>query len=198
MEGGDESPHSRGGSAMMPPMRACGLAQGVTGAALIAVFSFAGCGGSNIQAADTTPSTATPAGATGETHDDPADPTSTGAGGEGSGEGTTSEGGESGGDDSETRSTDVIRKVIMDRRDAFRTCYEKGKKELPTLQGNMTLHFTLDPEGKVKSAELNQERSDLKSPVVVDCSLAELKKIKFPPSSRGMETTVNYPFNFNP
>ena len=55
----------------------------------------------------------------------------------------------------------------------------------------------VDPEGKVKKADLNQERSTIKSPAVVDCSIKVLQGIKFPPSSRGMDTTVNYPFNFN-
>ncbi len=60
----------------------------------------------------------------------------------------------------------------------------------------MTLHFVLDPEGKVKSAKLNIERSDIKAPLAVDCAIKELKKLKFPPSSRGMRSEVNYPFNF--
>jgi hypothetical protein len=41
------------------------------------------------------------------------------------------------------------------------------------------------------------ERSTLKSPAVVDCSIKVITGIKFPPSSRGMDTTVNYPFNLN-
>ncbi len=96
----------------------------------------------------------------------------------------------------ETRTTAAIRQVIIDNRKPFRDCYEKAVKELPTLRGTMTLHFVLDPDGKVKQAELNNDRSDLKSPQVVDCSLALLKKLKFPESSRGMDTTVNYPFDF--
>lgn len=98
----------------------------------------------------------------------------------------------------ETRTTEVIAKVIKDNRAPFRACYEKGRKELPDLKGTLTLHFVLDPEGKVKLAELNLERSTIKSPMVADCAIAELKKLKFPPSSRGMESSVNYPFDFKP
>lgn len=96
----------------------------------------------------------------------------------------------------ETRTTEVIAKIIRDNRQPFRDCYEQGAKELPDLQGTLTLHFVLDPEGKVKLAELNQERSTIKAPPVVSCALAALKTLKFPPSSRGMESTVNYPFDF--
>lgn len=98
----------------------------------------------------------------------------------------------------ETRTTESIQKTIRDNRQPFRDCYDKARKELPSLRGTMTLRFVLDPEGKVKQAELNQDRSDIKSPTAVDCALAVLKKLEFPESSSGMDTTVNYPFDFKP
>lgn len=98
----------------------------------------------------------------------------------------------------ETRTLEVIQKIIKDHRPAVRECYDKARKDLPSLQGDMTIHLVLDPEGKVKVAELNQERSTLKAPPVVDCAIKVLKSIAFPASSRGMESTVNYPFNFTP
>jgi outer membrane biosynthesis protein TonB len=100
--------------------------------------------------------------------------------------------------DRETRTTELIQKVIVDNRKPFRDCYDKARKELPDLRGTLTVHFVLDPAGKVKQAELNVERSDLKSPAVADCTVAALKKLSFPESSRGMDTTVNYPFDFKP
>jgi hypothetical protein len=96
----------------------------------------------------------------------------------------------------ETRTTEVIAKVIKDNRKVFRDCYEQGTKDLPDVEGTLTLHFVLDAAGKVKKAELNQERSTVKAPPVVDCAIAALKALSFPPSSRGMESTVNYPFDF--
>jgi hypothetical protein len=98
----------------------------------------------------------------------------------------------------ETRTTELIQKVIVNNRKPFRDCYDKVKKELPDLRGTMTLHFVLDPAGKVKQAELNVDRSDIKSSTIVDCSIAALKKLPFPESSRGMDTSVNYPFDFKP
>jgi len=98
----------------------------------------------------------------------------------------------------ETRTMDVIRKIVMDNRKAARKCYDDGRKDLKDLKGDVVIHFVLDPEGKVKLAELNQERSTLKAPPVTDCVLGVIRGIKFPPSSRGMETTTNYPFNFTP
>ena len=96
----------------------------------------------------------------------------------------------------ETRTAEVIAQIIKDNRKPFRDCYEKGKQKIPELEGTLTLFFVLGPKGDVKKAELNQERSNIVEPVVVDCAVAALKGIKFPPSSRGMESTVNYPFDF--
>ncbi|HKY40132.1 MAG TPA: AgmX/PglI C-terminal domain-containing protein [Polyangiaceae bacterium] len=97
----------------------------------------------------------------------------------------------------ETRTMEVIAKVVKDNRQPVRDCMDKAKKELPDLKGDMVIHFVVDPEGKVKKAELNQERSTLKAPAVVECAIKTIKGINFPPSSRGMDTTVNYPYNLN-
>ena len=98
----------------------------------------------------------------------------------------------------ETRTLDVIAKIVKDHRQPVRDCYDKAQKELPSLKGDMVIFFVLDPEGKVKKIELNQQTSTLKAPAVVDCAIKVIKGLDFPPSSRGMETTVNYPYNFNP
>ena len=98
----------------------------------------------------------------------------------------------------EKRTIEVIQKLVKDRRSEVRECYDKARKDLPSLQGDMIIHFVLDPEGKVKTIELNQERSTLKTSAVVDCAIKTIKSIQFPPSTRGMETNVNYPYNFMP
>lgn len=103
-----------------------------------------------------------------------------------------------GGKGPETRTMEVIRKLVMDNRKAARKCYEDARKDLKDLKGDVVVHFVLDPEGKVKVAELNQERSTLKSPAVVNCVIDVIKGISFPKSSRAMETSTNYPFNFTP
>jgi hypothetical protein len=98
----------------------------------------------------------------------------------------------------ETRTPEVMRQVVLEHRPLVRDCYEKARKDLPSLQGDMVLHLVIDPEGKVKTIELNAERSTLKSPAVVDCAVSALKSVTFPPSSRGMESVMNYPFNLMP
>ena len=68
----------------------------------------------------------------------------------------------------ETRAAEVIAQIIKDNRKPFRDCYEKGKQKIPELEGTLTLFFVLGPKGDVKKAELNQERSNIVEPVVVD------------------------------
>ncbi|HVJ14759.1 MAG TPA: AgmX/PglI C-terminal domain-containing protein, partial [Polyangiaceae bacterium] len=98
----------------------------------------------------------------------------------------------------ETRTVEVISKLVKDQRQPVRDCYDKARKDIPDLKGDMVIHFVLDPKGNIKNIELNVERSTLKSPPVADCAIKVIKGIKFPASSRGMDTTVNYPYNFNP
>lgn len=96
----------------------------------------------------------------------------------------------------ETRTTEVVALVIRENRKRFRDCYEQGAKDRPDLQGTLTLHFVLDPRGKVKHAEVNAERSTIVEPSIDQCAISVLKTLTFPPSSRGMESSVNYPFDF--
>jgi outer membrane biosynthesis protein TonB len=98
----------------------------------------------------------------------------------------------------ETRTMQVIQKTVLDNRDRFRACYDVVEAKEPGIQGDLTLYFVLDASGRVREAELNSARSTLKHEKVVECALSELRKLQFPPSSKGLETKVNYPFNFNP
>jgi len=175
-------------------MKACATVNVAAGLTLLIVFAFAGCAGQKPE--PTTPATPAPTAAESASGDEaPAT----------SGTETDEPGGEAAGGDEgdsepkgdvETRTTEVIQKVVQDNRKPIRACFDKARKELPDLAGTMTIHFILDPEGAVKSAELNVERSEVKAPAVVNCAIDHLKKIKFPPSSRGMESKVNYPFSF--
>ncbi|HVW24032.1 MAG TPA: AgmX/PglI C-terminal domain-containing protein [Polyangiaceae bacterium] len=100
--------------------------------------------------------------------------------------------------DPDTRTMEVIAATVKEHRKDARACYEKGAKQVPGLKGDLVVHFVLTPSGKVKSAELNKDRSTITEPSVVSCVVDVISGIEFPKSSRGMETSVNYPFNFTP
>jgi hypothetical protein len=128
-----------------------------------------------------------------------ADTPAAGAGDEGwAGEKEAKSDAAAGGDKpAETRTMDVIAKHVKDNRKPVRDCMDKVKKQLPDLKGDMVIHFFIDPEGKVTKAELNVEKSTLKNPEVAQCAIDTIKGIKFPPSSRQMQSEVNYPYNLN-
>lgn len=96
------------------------------------------------------------------------------------------------------RSLDDYRKIIQDNRDKFRRCYEVSLKAHPGIKGNVTLKFVLTPKGEVKEAFIDKGASEITEPDLETCMVAVLKTLSFPPSKRGMESTVRYPFNFNP
>jgi TonB family protein len=178
-------------------------------ASLLLALALTGCGGSN-------PEPQAPEGAAPAAADAPAttgapssdETPASGGGWEGEADATAGNAPAGGGEKippkaadsgvAETRTMEVIQKVVKDQRQPVRDCYDKARKELPSLQGDLVIHFTLDPEGKVKAIEVNQQRTTLKSPAVSDCAIKVIKGLSFPPSSRGMETEVNYPYNFNP
>lgn len=100
--------------------------------------------------------------------------------------------------DGETRTMKVIQQTVLDNRVRFRTCYDVVQGKEPEIQGDMTIYFVLGSQGRVQEASLNEQRSTLKHPEVAKCIITELRKVQFPASSKGLETKVNYPFNFNP
>ena len=120
--------------------------------ALVTLISFAGCAGGKPEAASPTPATTAP-------EKTEAKPEPAGAGGDKPGADADKPGAE--GDkpaaegDKETRTTEVIQQLVQDNRKPVRECYEKARKQIPGLKGTMTIHFVLDPEGKVKEAVLN-------------------------------------------
>lgn len=98
----------------------------------------------------------------------------------------------------DSRTTEAIAAVVKTHRKEARDCYEKALKQTPGLKGDLVIHFTLKPSGEVKQAELNEERSTIRQAMVSTCVIGVIRAIAFPKSSKGLETTVNYPFNFNP
>jgi len=92
----------------------------------------------------------------------------------------------------------VIAAVVKANRQKARDCYDKALKQNSGLKGDLVIHFTLKPNGKVKEAMLNRERSTITEPSVVNCVIDVIKSLEYPKSSKGFESTVNYPFNFTP
>lgn len=88
--------------------------------------------------------------------------------------------------------------IVQNNRDKFRACYDASLAASPGIQGRVTVRFVLSPDGSLKEGAIDPSASDITKPDLERCLVAALRSLKFPPSKRGMESTVRYPFNFKP
>jgi TonB family protein len=91
-----------------------------------------------------------------------------------------------------------IRSTIAASRDRFRACYDQALKKHAGIEGKFVLHFVIHPNGSVKAAEVDNAASQIHVDEMGPCAISVLKTLKFPISKKGMESTVNYPFDFHP
>jgi TonB family protein len=98
----------------------------------------------------------------------------------------------------DARTLESIRAVVSENRQKIRDCYDAALKNNPDIVGDLVVSFVIDPQGKVKSAEVNWNESDIHVPELDTCAVAAIRTLMFLPSSKGLESSVNYPFNLNP
>jgi TonB family protein len=98
----------------------------------------------------------------------------------------------------DTRGKAEIQQVMASNRDKVRACYEAALAANPGIKGDLVIDFSIDPQGAVKQAEVNWSQSDLHIPELDTCAVDVVRSLQFPASSRGLESKVSYPFNFNP
>ncbi len=96
------------------------------------------------------------------------------------------------------RGLNDYRAIITANRDKFRACYEASLKAHPGVHGTVMLKFLLAPDGSMKEAAVEPDASEIHADDLDRCLIATVKGLKFPPSKRGMESTVRYPFTFSP
>jgi TonB family protein len=98
----------------------------------------------------------------------------------------------------DSRSKQEIQQVMANNRDKVRACYDAALAKNPGIAGDLVVDFTIDPRGDVKQAEVNWSQSEIHIPELDACAADAVRSLKFPASSRGLESKVSYPFNFNP
>jgi TonB family protein len=98
----------------------------------------------------------------------------------------------------DSRGKQEIQQVMADNRDKVRACYDAALAKNPGIAGDLVIDFTIDPRGDVKQADVNWSQSEIHIPELDKCAADAVRSLKFPASSRGLESKVSYPFNFNP
>ena len=84
--------------------------------------------------------------------------------------------------------------VVNKRIGAIKGCYEQALKRDPTLQGKLTIRFTISGSGKVSDAKCTLNELP---PAVCSCVEGAFMRFRFPPPEGGA-VTFEFPFMFTP
>ena len=84
--------------------------------------------------------------------------------------------------------------VVNKRMGAIKGCYEQALKRNPSLQGKLSILFTISGSGKVSQAKCTVNEL---TPEVCSCIQSAFLRFRFPPPEGGT-VTFEYPFLFQP
>jgi hypothetical protein len=90
---------------------------------------------------------------------------------------------------------EVIQRIVRQSFGRFRLCYENGLRQNPTLEGRVTIGFTIGRDGAVSNARVAS--SDLPDAGVASCVQRAFYGLTFPQPEDGI-VTVSYPIHFSP
>jgi outer membrane biosynthesis protein TonB len=85
----------------------------------------------------------------------------------------------------------IVRRYLRRHIPRLRYCYEKQLLENPELEGALTIHFEITPQGLVEEVEASGLH-----PKVNDCVSTTIRAIQFPIPNDGGSVRVTYPFTF--
>jgi TonB family protein len=89
----------------------------------------------------------------------------------------------------------MIRTKVRARFDEIRRCYEGALAKAPTMEGRVSVHFELTPEGRVMNARVAD--ASLPDPDAQACMLRVFREIRFDPPPGG-RLWATYPILFSP
>jgi hypothetical protein len=89
---------------------------------------------------------------------------------------------------------EIVQRTVRLNHGRFRGCYERALGKRPKLAGRVVVKFEIGADGRVSSAR--DDGSDVSSPELRDCVVAEFTKLEFPPPGDG-KVSVRYPLVFS-
>jgi len=89
----------------------------------------------------------------------------------------------------------VIQRIVRAHYLFFRGCYESGLADNHDLGGRVQVRFIIGRDGSI--SHVHAECTSMPDPEVVECIVAEYKKLQFPRPEMGIVTVV-YPIMFSP
>ena len=90
----------------------------------------------------------------------------------------------------------VVSRQLRRRVRAVQNCYERELRVNPTLQGRVSVHFTILPTGNVTSARAQSNSTG--SPAVASCVVNTVRRLRFNPAPVGGNAMFTCPFDFAP
>jgi hypothetical protein len=90
---------------------------------------------------------------------------------------------------------EVIQRVIRQRMDRFRACYNDVRRTNPRLEGRVTVRFLINRDGTVATA--SDAGSDMRDRGVISCVLRNFYALTFP-RPEGGAVAVSFPISFSP
>ena len=85
---------------------------------------------------------------------------------------------------------------VRKRLGAIKACYERELRRNPTLQGKVTVQFTIEQSGTVSKASAQENTT--KDQAVAACVVDAVKRFRFNPGPEGGSVVFAYPFVFAP
>ncbi|MFN8945722.1 MAG: AgmX/PglI C-terminal domain-containing protein [Pseudobdellovibrionaceae bacterium] len=89
---------------------------------------------------------------------------------------------------------DVIAQYIKSQLGYILYCYERQLSAKPSLQGKVSVKFTIGGDGQVNTQKVSD--TTMGDPTVEGCMLSKIAKWKFPSPKGGTQVNVTYPFLF--
>ena len=90
---------------------------------------------------------------------------------------------------------DIIRRIVRAHINEVRYCYNQALAKDPNAKGRVSVHFTIDANGKITAAQVTE--STLTDAAVGVCIARAVKGWTFPKPMGGL-VTVTYPFVLEP
>ena len=91
---------------------------------------------------------------------------------------------------------EVIRRYIRRRTPQYKHCYEQPLLLDPTLQGTVTVQFTIGPDGTVLALYATADTVAMEK--VADCVGERVRGVQFPKPTPSGLVNVRFPFVFTP
>jgi TonB family protein len=90
----------------------------------------------------------------------------------------------------------LVVSMIKQRLGAIKACYERELKSNPTLQGKISIQFTIEERGNVSGVKVVE--NSMGSDSVGSCVANAIQRFRFNPGPSGGSVSFSYPFVFAP